>query len=268
MRLLLFESINLVYQRRWLVIFPVLTVITLFAIDSVSCRAENLHMVVNIWDGPCAVFFNTNYFIFAIILMFVVIVSSSLIRDLSNSYQLVVFTRAKRLSWLNAKIGAIFFAALIYVLIGVLVILIVSAFFFPWGSSFSQFAIRPGLGQQYYYYLSSTSHPVTFFGAMCLYTAFAFTVFMLIPLVLSLITKRNQIIIIIPLALLVLSRLGVAFLPLSYLQYDLVTRLSFIIHYVPMPTVPFTLSSSLLYLGCLGIVGWLIGAFAVLYSDI
>lgn len=267
MRLLMFESINLLFQRSWLAIFPVLIIITFFNIDNVRWNAYGHHLTANIWDGPASVLFDANYFLFAVVLMFVVIVGSSLIRDMDTGYQMVVLTRTRRISWLNAKIGAIFFSAVVYVFMVLLVMLVFSAFFLPWEFSFSQFATSNSLSQRYFYHFSSAVSPLSFFAALWVYTAFAFTVFMLIPLVLSLMTRHKQVAMIIPLVMLILTRLGWAFLPYSYLQYDLGTRLAFTIHYTPMAAVPFTLSSSLIYLGVVCLVSWLIGVFLVRRSD-
>lgn len=267
------ETIKLVFRKRWLAVFPAFALVAFLNIDyllgyQLNYQIQNYHLHLNIWDGVIGTFFNYLYFRFVILLLFVFLVTDSVIGDIASNWVWLTLNRcSNRYQWWTAKVASVFTAGLIYTLLGMVIVFFVSLLSLPYETSFSRFATNPPsffitLGT---YVIPPGTNPFVFCAKLVLYTAFAISIFALIPVTLSLILRKAYLVPMIPFGWLILSH----FLNSNrtYFQIDIVPRLVYGAYFYSQVARPLSFSISLLYLSIVGIALWFLGAYILSRTD-
>jgi len=262
------ETIKLVCRKRWLAVLPAFALVAFLNIDYLLSYQHNYQLHLNIWDGVIGTFFNHLYFRFVILLLFVFLVTDSVIGDVASNWVWLTLNRcSNRCQWWTAKVASVFTAGLIYTLLGVVIVLFVALLSLPYETTLSRFATDPSsffitLGT---YVIPPGTNPFILCAKLVLYTAFAISIFALIPVTLSLILRKAYLVPMIPFAWVFLSH----FLSSNriYFQIDLIPRLVYGGYFYSKGVQPFSLSISLLYLSTVGLGLWCLGAYILRKID-
>lgn len=189
--------------------------------------------------------------------------TDSVIEDISSNWVWLTLSRTSgRLRWWTAKVISLFTAGLIYFLLGLIIVFLVSLFWLPYEPALSKFAIvssnySQGVGPLV---LPAGTSPFVLCGQFLLYSAFAVSIFVLIPVTLSLVIRQAYLVLLIPFTWVFLSH----FLQNPFLfRIDLIPRLFYGIYFSSGGGPPMDLSISLLYLSLVGIGFYSVGAYIV-----
>lgn len=261
------ETLRLIGRRRWLAALPAFALAAILNLSDLQ-TAQAYQLKLNIWDGVFGTLTNWLYFRFIILLLFVFLTADSVIQDIDNNWAWLVLPRANnRVRWWTAKVASIFSAALIYFLLGLIIVFIVSAFELPYAPGFSQYAtgqslLTSGLGPLRF---PAEANPLILACQLLLYSSFAVTVFMLIPITISMVIRKAYIAPLIPFAWIFLSNFWQTnnFL----FSIDLIPRLFYGSYFASLSSHAIHLSTSLIYLSLVGIGCYCIGIYIVRKAD-
>jgi len=118
------ETLRLVWCKRFLAAFPAFALATLLALANLLPYFRAYNVQTNVWDGVFGTMTDWLYFRFIILLVFVFLTADTLVQDTSSNWSWLVLPRTNsRLRWWTAKVLSLFSAALIYFIIGFLVVL-------------------------------------------------------------------------------------------------------------------------------------------------
>lgn len=258
------ETVRLVGRKRWLALFPAFILATLVSLSTLHSLQLDIQLDVNVWDGVFGTLFSWLYFRFIILLLFIFLVTDSVLEDIASNWVWLTLSRSSgRLRWWTAKVISLFTAGLIYFLLGLIIVFLVSLFWLPYEPALSQFAIAPsnysqGVGP---IVLPAGTSPFVLCGQFLLYSAFAVSIFVLIPVTLSLAIRQAYLVPLIPFTWVFLSHFWLSnrFL----FRIDLIPRLFYGVYFSSGGAPLMDLSASLLYLSLVGIGFYSLGAYMV-----
>jgi len=137
------ETLRLVWCKRFLAVFPAFALATLLALGNLLPYFRAYNVQTNVWDGVFGTMADWLYFRFIILLVFVFLTADTLVQDTSSNWSWLVLPRTNsRLRWWTAKVLSLFSAALIYFIIGFLVVFAICAMQLPYAGNFSEYATR------------------------------------------------------------------------------------------------------------------------------
>lgn len=261
------EIVRLICQKRWLVTIPVFFLITWLEIDFLHVFYEvNYKMKLNVWDGVFGTLYDSFYFRFVVIMLFVFFVTDTILKDMDTCWLQLSMTRCQNpLQWWKAKVVSIFASSLLYMLIGTGVLVFTSSVLLPFEMKFSDLTLTASKD----IYMSSILDvptgvsPVEFLIQYMLYTVFSIGVFSMIPVTFSLFV-RNKLPILFTLCWLLASHFFFD-VYMMYHEIDIIPRLMYGVHF--SNTGSLSLSISLIYLTFVGIAMYFIGAHATKHMD-
>ena len=258
------ETLRLIGRKRWLAVFPAFALAAVMNLSTL----QTYQLELNIWDGVFGTLAHWLYFRFIFLLLFAFLTADSVILDINSNWAWLVLSRAAgRVRWWTAKVASLFSAALIYFLLGLIIAFLVSACQLPYAPDFSQYAtdlspFSQGLGPLRF---PVEANPLMLVVQLVLYSAFAVTVFMLIPVTISMVVRQAYVAPLIPFAWVFLSH----FWQTSRLLFsiDLIPRLFYGAYFSYMSSQVIHLPTSLLYLALVGMVCYCAGIHIVRKVD-
>ena len=256
------ETMRLIGSRRWLAVLPA------FALAAVMNLATLYQHQVNIWDGVFGTLGDWLFFRFILLLLFIFLTADTVIRDINSGWSWLTLARTEgRVRWWTAKVASLFTAALLYFLLGLIIVFLVSAYRLPYAASFSQYAtglssFSQGLGPLRF---PETANPLILSGQLVLYSAFAVTIFVLIPVTISMVIRKAYVASLIPFAWVFLSHFAQT--NRLWFSLDLIPKLFFGCFHSPRSALLIQYSTSLLYLVLVGSACYYADVYVVRRTD-
>jgi len=228
-RICRFEAVHLLLKRRWLVALPVALVGASVGVDSTAVPVS-LGIAVNAWDGVLATFYNAWVFRLLVVLPFVFLAGDIVVADRSSGFAWTTLTRVPlRRQWWQAKVVAVFGAALLYVTVFFAVALLTAAFRgLAMETAFSAYAlsVEKGLG---FYTIHQPQTPSTFFPVFISFTSLGLGAFALISVTTTLWFSSPYIPPVVAIAAVLVSHITAAYRTLT--PWDLIWRLMYGWHF-------------------------------------
>jgi len=207
-------------------------------------------------------------FRFIILLVFVFLTADTLVQDTSSNWSWLVLPRTNsRLRWWTAKVLSLFSAALIYFIIGFLVVFAICAMQLPYAGNFSEYATRgsefnAGVGTLKF---PAGATPFVLSAKMIFYSAFSSAIFMMIPVTISIVVRQGYVALLIPFVWIFLSMFWQT--NNFIFSIDLIPRLFYGSYFSSFSSRVINLSTSLIYLSLVGIACYLAGGYMIKRTD-
>lgn len=262
------ETLRLVWCKRFLAVFPAFALATLLALANLLPYFRAYNVQVNVWDGVFGTMADWLYFRFIILLVFVFLTADTLVQDTSSNWSWLVLPRTNsRLRWWTAKVLSLFSAALIYFIIGFLVVFAISATQLPYAPNFSKYATQgssfnAGVGTLKF---PEGANPFVLSAKMILYSAFSSAIFIMIPVTISIVVRQGYVALLIPFVWIFLSMFWQT--NNFIFSIDLIPRLFYGSYFSSFSSRVINLSTSLIYLSLVGIACYLAGGYMIKRTD-
>lgn len=256
--LLHLEVSRLLWQRRWWLCLPLFGCTAFIACQQVYADSLNFNVQVNMWDAILMSFNNPYYFRLGFLFLFAFLVSDVFLKDIQSNYHVLVLSRrSSRVEWWCSKLLAVALTAVVYIGYGLLITLAVGAIHLPVSWGFSEHAQGIHEVAKFYGNMSAEQNPIGHALRLWGYSALGMFVFSLLPITVSLVTRKWILPLSVAGAFLMLS--SVVMRGYGKAKFDLTYHMMYYLHF-PFYDFPyFSFAVSFLYLMAFALITCFIG---------